>query len=77
MSTKAAVAVTAATSVASTTWRQGRWTYLERRARPSVGWPAARATGPTTEEGRPGRRTHLPAPHQASSCSRLPPGVKG
>lgn len=29
MSTKATVAVTAATSMASSTWRQGRWMYLQ------------------------------------------------
>lgn len=53
MSTKAAVAVTAATSVASTTWRQGRWTYLERTAGAKCGLADGQGDGARHSGGLP------------------------
>lgn len=61
MSTKAAVAVTAATSVASTTWRQGRWTYLERTAGAKCGPADGQGDGACHSGGPP--RAPRPSAH--------------
>lgn len=76
--TKPTVAVTAATSMASTTWRQGRWMYLQRERRSEGGTQGCRQDHP-----QPGVARHIghterltasapfPEPRQAVLCSVL------